>query len=135
MNKATIIGHLGKDPEMRYTPDGKAVTNFSVAVNDGKNADGSAKTAWWKVTAWERKAELAAEYLRKGSKVCLEGRPGVDQWTSKEGEPRADLTLTVAYMEFLSSRQDDDVQRERRAVGPGSPEWRTSQNNDDDLPF
>ena len=130
MLRMSVIGNLGKDPEMRYTPNGKAVCEFSVAVNGKRDADGEQTVTWVRCTAWERTAENAAEYLRKGSKVYVDGRPEAHAWADKHSnEPRASLELTVSYLEFLSTRQDGE-QTERQARpdtrGPGDPSWRTA---------
>lgn len=132
MQRLSIIGNLGKDPEMHYTPEGKAVCDFRVAVNDGRDREGNDRTQWYKVTAWEKNAENAAEYLRKGSKVYIEGKPGLSTWQGQDGSPHADLTLTVGIMEFLTPRpaeseypqqQAPQQQGRPQSMGPGDPRW------------
>ncbi|MFN8492199.1 MAG: single-stranded DNA-binding protein [Caldilineaceae bacterium] len=103
-----LIGHVGQQPEMRYTPSGTAVANFSLAVNKrSTNAEGQVqeKTTWFRVTMWEKKAELASQYLHKGSKVMVvgeinEARP----WTDQSGNLRASLEMTAHELRFLDSR-------------------------------
>ena len=88
LNKAMIIGNLGRDPEMRYTPNGQAVTQFTVAVNRNyKDANGEWKeeTEWFRVVAWGPLAERTAEYLRKGRKVYVEGRLQTRNWEARTG--------------------------------------------------
>jgi single-strand DNA-binding protein len=107
-----LVGNLGKDPEMRYTPSGQSVTNFSVASNrsytgsDGKKVD---ETTWFRVTVWGKQAEFAANYLHKGSKVLVEGRltPGENGgpriWDGSDGQPNASYEVTASTVRKLSS--------------------------------
>jgi single-strand DNA-binding protein len=91
LNKCMIIGNLGRDPEMRYTPSGQAVTQFTVAVNRNyKDSQGERQeeTEWFRVVAWGQQAEFAAEYLRKGAKVFIEGRIQTRQWEGQDGQKR-----------------------------------------------
>jgi single-strand DNA-binding protein len=109
--KLTIVGNLGQDPEMRYTPDGTPVTNFSVATNRRwTSADGSQgeETVWFRVTAWRRMAEVCNEYLEKGRQVLVEGRLRPDPqtggprvWTDRNGNPRASFEVTAQTVKFL----------------------------------
>jgi len=110
-HKLTIVGNLGRDPEMRYTSDGTPVTNFSVATNRRwTNRDGSQgeETIWFRVTAWRRMAEVCNEYLEKGRQVLVEGRLQPDQetggprvWTDRDGQPRASYEVTAQTVKFL----------------------------------
>lgn len=109
--KLTIVGNLGQDPEMRYTPDGTPVTNFSIATNRRwTSADGSQgeETVWFRVTAWRRMAEVCNEYLEKGRQVLVEGRLRPDPqtggprvWTDRNGNPRASFEVTAQTVKFL----------------------------------
>jgi single-strand DNA-binding protein len=102
-----LIGNLGKDPEMSYTPGGKAVTKFSVAVTRrGKDANGERKdeTTWFNVVAWERLAETMNTYLHKGSKVYIEGRMTSREFTDKEGVKRTFWDVVATEMELLTPR-------------------------------
>ncbi len=99
-----IIGNLGRDPEMRFTPDGTPVTNFNVAVNRRwTNADGSQgeKTTWFRVTCWRRLAETTNQYLRKGSAVMVIGEIEASAFLGQDGQPRAMLELTARDVRFL----------------------------------
>jgi single-strand DNA-binding protein len=105
--KAMIIGNLGRDPEMRYTPTGKPVTSFSVAVNRVYNtAEGERKeeTEWFRVSAWNKLAETCSQYLRKGSKVYVEGRLRTRIWEDKDAQKRLDLEITATDMIILDSK-------------------------------
>ena len=102
--KTVVIGHLGRDPEMRYTPSGVPVTNFSVATTrKWKNADGepNERTTWYRVTCWRKLAELTAQYLQKGRLVLVEGDIEASAWSDKQGEARASLELTATNVRFL----------------------------------
>ena len=107
-----IIGNLGGNPEMRYNANGKAVTNFSVATNRVYN--GEKETIWFRVSVWGNQAEACNTYLRRGSKVLVEGRLTADTqtggpriWTANDGEPRASYEITANQVKFLSTRGDD----------------------------
>jgi len=112
-----IVGHLGRDPEMRYTPDGTPVTNFSVAsTRKWNNPDGTKgeETIWFRVTVWRRQAETAAQYLHKGSLVLVEGRLNPDKnggprvWTGQDGQPHASFEVTAETIRFLSGRGEGE---------------------------
>ena len=115
--KLIIVGHLGRDPEMRYMPSGQAVTDFTVATSRVyQAADGSRRkeTAWFKVTVWNAMAEACASYLAKGSKVLVEGRLVVDPatggprtFTRKNGEAGATFEVTAQEVKFLSGKQTE----------------------------
>src|SRR5262245_7753041 len=111
-NKITIVGYLGRDPELRYTPQGTAVCNLSVATTEKrKNVEGEYEdhTTWFRVTLWNRQAELANEYLAKGRQVYLEGRLRQEEYTDREGNNRVSLEVTATEMQFLG-RRDDSAQ-------------------------
>ncbi len=115
LNKVQIIGNLGRDPEMRYTPQGSAVTSFSVAVGrKWNNRDGSQgeETIWFRVEAWERLAEICNQYLTKGQQVFVEGRlkpPRV--YTDRNGVSRCDPEISASTMLMLSGRGDSIAER------------------------
>ena len=112
LNKCMIIGNLGRDPEMRYTPSGQAVTQFTVAVNRYyKDAQGERQeeTEWFRVVAWAQQAEFAAEYLRKGNKVYVEGRIQTRQWEGQDGQKRYTTELVANTIQTLERRQRDDM--------------------------
>ena len=144
-NKIIIVGNLGKDPELRYTPQGTAVCSFTVATNE-KRRDKAGEmqdvTLWFRVTLWERRAEAASKYLTKGSQVYIEGRLRVDEWTDRDGNNRYTLEVQATDMQFIGggARQDDysgENAGEAEFAGPANPPPRTAsaQNVDDDIPF
>ena len=104
MNKILVIGNLGSDPEMRYTPGGDAVTSFSVATNrrytnrDGQSVD---ETEWFRVSAWRRLAETTNQYLSKGSKVYVEGRLQSRSWVGQDGQTRFSNEINATDVTFL----------------------------------
>jgi single-strand DNA-binding protein len=109
-NKITIIGNLGRDPELRYTPAGDAVCDFSVAVNDRKRdkaGEWQDITTWFKVTFWRKQAENASKYLTKGRQVYVEGRLEVDEWSDRDGKDRYSLVIQGTELQFLGGRDDE----------------------------
>ena len=117
--KITIVGNLGRDPEMRYMPDGTAVTSFSVATSNGwtDKATGQPvkETTWFRVSVWGRQAETANQYLSRGKKVLVEGRIKPDPntgspriFTRQDGTVGSSYEITASTVRFLSSRGEDD---------------------------
>jgi single-strand DNA-binding protein len=108
-NKITIVGNLGRDPELRYTPQGIAVCSFSMATNE-KRRDKAGElqdiTTWFKVTLWRQQAENAAKYLTKGSPVYIEGRLRIEEWTDRDNNNRYTLDVQATDMQFIGSRSD-----------------------------
>lgn len=105
-----IVGNLGADPEMRYTPDGTPVTSFRVAVNrkwTGPDGNLSEKTWWFRVTCWRKLAETTNQYLKKGRQVMVVGEIDASAWTDPEGKPRASLELTARDVRFLGGGRDE----------------------------
>lgn len=101
MNRVTIIGRLTADPEMRATPNGKTVTNFTVAVSRKGDKD---KTDFFRCAAWGKTGEVCGQYLGKGKKVCVVGEVSARAYTDKQGEAKASLEVFVTEVEFLSPR-------------------------------
>lgn len=111
LNKIMIIGNLGADPELRYTPGGKAVTELRVAVNDNrKGPDGEwiEETLWFRVSVWEQQAERMAEQLRKGNKIYAEGQLRAREYESRDGQKRTSLELAFARVVNLERRPRDE---------------------------
>ena len=146
LNKCMIIGNLGKDPEMRYTPSGQAVTQFSVAVNrNHKDAQGEwqEETEWFRVVAWGPLAERTAENLRKGRKVYVEGRLQTRQWEDRDGQKRYTTELIANTVTPLDKRMQEDGDdqsagggesfRTQRPVRSGADA--PAPDYEDDLPF
>jgi single-strand DNA-binding protein len=133
-----LVGNLGRDPEMRYTPSGQAVTNFSVAVNDNyTNSSGERveRTIWVRVSTWGKQAENCNQYLKKGRKVLVEGRlvpdpstGGPRVWTRQDGTPSASFEVSASTVRFLSAKGEEES-------GPSFPGEAASQGGDEDIPF
>ncbi len=126
-----IIGNLGRDPEMRYTPDGTAVTSFTVAVNrrwTGKDGSEGEKTWWFKVTCWRKLAETTNQYLKKGRQVMVIGEVDASAYLAKEdGQPRATLELTARDVRFLGGRDE--------GMGSSSGGAASYPQEEEDIPF
>ncbi len=111
LNKAMIIGNLGRDPEMRYTQGGNPVTNFSVATNrrwTGRDGEPGEATEWHNIVAWGKLAEICNEYLSKGSSVYIEGRLQTRQYDDREGITRRTTEIVALEMQMLGSRTRSD---------------------------
>jgi single-strand DNA-binding protein len=149
-NKITIIGNLGRDPELRYTPQGDAVCDFSVAVNDRKRdkaGEWQDVTTWFKVTLWGKKAESASKYLTKGRKAYVEGRLQLEEWTDRDGNIRHTLTIQGSEVQFLDGRSDggDTDSSSDSSYSSASSAGSSANDNfsqeskstatDDDIPF
>ncbi len=106
-SKTVIVGHLGRDPEMRFTSGGQSVTSFSVATNrrwTDQSGQTQEKVTWFRVTAWGKLGELCNQYLSKGRIVLVEGDVEASAWKSQEGEARATLELTARNVRFIGGR-------------------------------
>lgn len=137
-HKIVIVGYLGRDPEMRYTPDGTPVTNFSVATSRKWNrADGTQvdETVWFRITAWRRQAEVCNQYLQKGRLVLVEGRLRPDEkgnprtFTRNDGTPGASFEVTAQTIKFLGGRGEAPP-----AEVPGAPEEPPAEA-EEEIPF
>ena len=108
-NKITIVGYLGRDPELKTTPQGTALCKFSVATTErkkGATGEQEELTTWFRVTVWGRQAELANEYLSKGRQVYVEGRLRVEEYTDREGNNRSSLEVNATDLQFLGQRNE-----------------------------
>lgn len=104
VNKAILIGNLGRDPELRYTQNGQAVTSFSLATNENwtdKSGERTERTEWHRIVAWGKTAELCAQYLSKGRTVYIEGRLQTRDWEDKEGVKRQTTEIVANTVQFL----------------------------------
>jgi single-strand DNA-binding protein len=108
VNKVILIGNLGRDPETRYMPDGGAITNISIATTEAwkdKNGEKQEKTEWHRVAFFGKLAEIAGEYLKKGSQVYVEGRLQTRKWQDKDGADKYTTEIVANAMQMLGSRQ------------------------------
>jgi single-strand DNA-binding protein len=139
-NKIIVVGYLGRDPELRYTPDGTPVCNFSVATTErrkGKSGDMQDVTTWFRVNLWRRQAELANQYLSKGRQVYIEGRLTQSEYTDRDGNTRTSLEITGTDLHFIGSRGDDPSQESRPESERSRPprEEPPQATVEDDVPF
>lgn len=127
VNKVILIGNLGKDPEVRFTPSGQAVANFTIATNDSwtdKQGQKQERTEWHRIVAWGKLAELCGEYLSKGRQCFVEGRLQTREWTDKEGKKNYTTEVVAQTVQFLGGRGDAAGPRPRSQNGShdyGSP--------------
>ena len=136
-HKLILVGNLGRDPEMRYTPSGQAVTTLNIATNRTWTQDGEQRkeTVWFRVTVWGRQAETVNEYLRKGRQVLIEGRLNPDEngnprvWTGNDGQARASFEVTAQTVRFLGGRG------EAGDLGPGEDFVAGGPPSEDEIPF
>ena len=147
VNKVIVVGNLGKDPETRFLPDGKAVCNFSVATTDKwtDKATNEKKeaTEWHRISSFGRLAEICGEYLKKGSQVYIEGKLRTRKWQDKEGQDRYSTDIIADVMQMLGSRSgmgggEPREMREPSAAGESKPAKKPTgqfQDMDDDIPF
>ena len=151
VNKVILIGNLGRDPETRYMPDGGAITNVSIATTEtwkDKNGDKQEKTEWHRVAFFGKLAEIAGEYLKKGSQVYVEGRLQTRKWQDKDGNDKYTTEIVADRMQMLGSRQGmggadrgEPPERDAGAARPapsGKPAAKAGGKFDDfedDIPF
>jgi single-strand DNA-binding protein len=109
VNKVILVGRLGRDPETRYTGGGQAVANFSMATDEtyrDKNGERQKRTEWHKIVVWGKQAEIAQQYLKKGSLIFIEGRIQSREWQDKEGQKRTSFEIVAANFRMLGGRGD-----------------------------
>lgn len=138
VNKAILIGNLGKDPELRYTQSGKAVASFSLATSErwkGQDGQSQESTTWHNIVAWGRQAELAKEYLSKGRQVYIEGRIQNRSYDDKDGNKRYISEVVVQTLQFLGGRGDSSGGSGSGDSMPPGPPPPDTAGDDDDLPF
>jgi single-strand DNA-binding protein len=151
--KVIIAGNLGNDPEVRYLSNGDAVANFSVAVSERwKDSSGAQqeRTEWFRCSAFKRQAEIAGEYLKKGSSVLVEGKMQTRKWTANDGTEKYSTELRVDTFTMLGSRAEGEQQRSNPSTGaprqqrtnqraaptrPAAPQGGGFDELDDEIPF
>ncbi len=139
INKVIIVGRLGRDPEVRYTPDGTAVANFSVATSDEwrdkESGEKRERVEWHRVVAWRRLGEICGQYLSKGRLVYVEGKLQTRSW-EQDGVTRYMTEIQASDVQFLGGRDDSQQGPAQRPSGPDSvPEPPIPDGQDDDIPF
>ena len=139
INKVILIGNLGNDPEVRYTPDGTAVANFSIATSDEwtdkDTGEKKKRTEWHRIVAWRRLGEICGEYLSKGRQVYVEGKLQTRSW-EKDGATRYTTEIIASDVQFLGTRDSADTYRSPRpAETPEFSKPSPPDKQDDDIPF
>jgi single-strand DNA-binding protein len=156
VNKVILVGNLGRDPEMRFMPNGEAVCNFSIATTDSwkdKSGQKQERTEWHNIVIYRKLAEIAGEYLKKGRPVYIEGRLQTRKWQTKEGQDRLTTEIIADQMQMLGGREgggassaydsmDEDQSRPQQASRPAqvAPAQQPASGGDfdafeDDIPF
>ena len=146
VNKAIIIGNLGKDPEVRFTPGGQAVANFTIATNESwkdKNGQQQERTEWHRIVVWGKLAELCGEYLKKGRQAYVEGRLQTREWQDQEGKKNYTTEIVANVVQFLGSRDGAGAGRSQTNgadFGPPPPGMDDAPSSsgggsDEDIPF
>ena len=151
LNKVTLIGRLGQDPEIRYTQSGSAVANATIATNDywtDKQGEKQERTEWHSIVLWGKLADLARSYLKKGSQVYIEGRLQTRDWEDQQGQKHFKTEVVVTTMQFLDSRiSDSDTTQVTTSPAPSSSEYAANPESNptdskreddyikDDIPF
>ncbi|HYV05327.1 MAG TPA: single-stranded DNA-binding protein [Blastocatellia bacterium] len=141
-NKVILVGNLGRDPELRYIPDGTAVCSFSLATNErkkSKSGDFQDVTTWFNVTLWRRQAEVASQYLSKGRQVYIEGRLSLREYQDRDGNTRTSLDVQGTEIQFIGSRgEEGSSPREPRPEASSHPSASAPPDaavTEDDIPF
>jgi single-strand DNA-binding protein len=153
VNKVILVGRLGRDPETRYTSGGQAVANFSVATDESfkdRNGERQKRTEWHKIVVWGKQAEIAQQYLKKGSLVFIEGRIQSREWQDKEGQKRTSFEIVATNFRMLGGRGDgaaagaaagggasrsDDFDHPAAPADDAFPAGAGPDINDEDIPF
>jgi single-strand DNA-binding protein len=149
-SRIIVVGNLGRDPEMRYTPSGTPVTNFSVAVNRRRPAGGGEyvdETDWYRVAVFGRQAEVADQYLARGMKVLVDGQPRIDTYVGNDGVERTNVEINCDNFQMLGTREENEAIRAQAGMqqsgGGGYAGQNAGSGNDskddeddfDDVPF
>lgn len=147
LNRVLIAGNLTRDPEVRYTPSGTAVSDLGLAISESfrsKSGELVEQVCFVDIVVWGRQAETCSEYLRKGSPALVEGRLQLDQWENQEGQKRSKLRVKADRVQFLGGpRRDDNGSPEARSTSneasgsgsSGTDAGKAPPEDDDDLPF
>ena len=156
VNKVILVGRLGRDPETRYTGGGQAVANFSIATDEtykDRNGERQKRTEWHKIVVWGKQAEIAQQYLKKGSLIFIEGRIQSREWQDKEGQKRTSFEIVATNFRMLGGRADgaaagagggasragggdfDDQSGPEESYGGGGHSSSGPEISDEDIPF
>lgn len=139
VNKVILVGNLGQEPDTRYMPSGGAVTVISIATSqqwkDKQTGEAKEKTEWHRIVFFNRLAEVAGEYLHKGSKVYVEGSLRTRKWQGTDGQDKYTTEIVASEMQMLDSKQSDGQQPAQAASSPPPQNNQGMDSFDDDIPF
>src|SRR5689334_5938936 len=154
VNRAILVGRLGRDPETRYTSAGQAVCNFTLATDEtykDRNGERQKRTEWHRIVVWGKQAEIAQQYLHKGSLIFVEGRIQTRQWDDREGQKRTSVEIVANNFRMLGGRGEagsmaagasagagggtGDVEPQAGAAAAGAEEMPSTEISDEDIPF
>src|SRR5579863_4485337 len=147
VNRAILVGRLGRDPETRYTSAGQAVCNFTLATDEtykDRKGERQKRTEWHRIVGWGKQAEIAQQYLHKGSLIFVEGRIQTRQWDDREGQKRTTVEIVASNFRMLGSRSDGAAagaaagggsDTEIHAPAPAAEDIPGSDVSDEDIPF
>ena len=139
VNKVILVGNLGKDPEMRYMPNGDAVCNITIATTDTwkdkQTGEKKEATEWHRVVFFRKLAEIAGQYLKKGSQVYIEGALKTRKWQDKDGQERYTTEIVADSMQMLSGKRDDSEREPSPVTEHSAPKGNAFVDDDDDIPF
>jgi single-strand DNA-binding protein len=152
VNRAILVGRLGRDPETRYTSGGQAVCNFTLATDEtykDRNGERQKRTEWHRIVVWGKQAEIAQQYLHKGSLIFVEGRIQTRQWDDREGQKRTTVEIVASNFRMLGGRGEGGAMAagasagasagagdmEPQAAASGAEEMPSTEISDEDIPF
>lgn len=146
VNKAILVGRLGRDPETRYTSAGQAVCNFTLATDEtyrDRNGERQKRTEWHRIVVWGKQAEIAQQYLRKGSLIFVEGRIQTRQWDDREGQKRTSVEIVATNFRMLGGRGESgtapsaggEAEPQAAAAAAGAEDLPSTEISDEDIPF
>ncbi len=154
VNRAILVGRLGRDPETRYTSGGQAVCNFTLATDEtykDRNGERQKRTEWHRIVVWGKQAEIAQQYLHKGSLIFVEGRIQTRQWDDREGQKRTTVEIVASNFRMLGGRGEGgamaagasagagagagDMEPQAAASGAGAEDMPSTEISDEDIPF
>ena len=151
VNKVILVGRLGRDPETRYTSGGQAVCNFTLATDEtykDRNGERQKRTEWHRIVVWAKQAEIAQQYLHKGSLIFLEGRIQTRQWDDREGQKRTTVEIVATNFRMLGGRGEGgmtpgvgagagggEIEPQAAAAAAGAEDLPSPEISDEDIPF
>ena len=133
MKKITVTGNVGKDPEVRYAPNGDSFTVFSLAVTSGSKD--KKKTDWFEVNCSGKTADVVNEHVRKGTRLLIEGSPSINAWVSRDGKPMGVIRIFASYIEFIGAKPQDEESEESAETSDEVSDDEPTSSEPEDIPF